>query len=106
MEHLRETNRGNLLAAELDRQQTRAASVEEAELKQRMLDCLERCTSRLEANSREIITRYYIGKERIKIENRRSLARDLGITMNALSIRACRIRDKLEACVKECTGTK
>jgi DNA-directed RNA polymerase specialized sigma24 family protein len=106
MEHLRERNRDILVAAELDRQQTRSASVEEAELKQRMLDCLERCTSRLEANSREIITRYYIGKERIKIENRRSLARDLGITMNALTIRACRIRDKLEACVKECTGTK
>jgi hypothetical protein len=40
----------------------------------------------------------------VKIENRRSLAQTLGITVNALSIRACRIRDKLESCVKKCAS--
>ena len=42
----------------------------------------------------------------VKIGNRRALADSLGITINALSIRACRIRDKLEACVKECANVK
>ena len=39
------------------------------------------------------------------IERRRSLATRLGITMNALSIRACRIRDALVACVDGCRRT-
>jgi DNA-directed RNA polymerase specialized sigma24 family protein len=75
-------------------------------LKERMLLCLDQCTKKLESSKREIILRYYMGKERVKIENRRALAHELGITVNALSIRACRIRSKLESCVKECLNTK
>jgi len=40
----------------------------------------------------------------VKIANRRSLAESLGITMNALAIRACRLRDKLAACVRQCVN--
>jgi hypothetical protein len=40
----------------------------------------------------------------VKIALRRKLAARLGVTMNALSIRACRIRDRLEACVRACSG--
>jgi RNA polymerase sigma factor (sigma-70 family) len=75
---------------------------EERAEKENRLACLERCCDNLEAASRDLITRYYYGKERAKIENRRSLAEGLGISMNALSIRACRIRDKLEDCVRKC----
>ena len=71
-----------------------------------MLDCLERCTAQLEPTSREIIPGYYFGRERAKIENRRALAQSLGISTNALTIRACRIRDKLEVCVRECAATE
>ena len=77
---------------------------EENELKDRMLNCLEQCTAKLSTQNQDIITRYYVGKERVKIENRRALAASLGITMNALSIRACRIRDRLESCVRQCAG--
>lgn len=69
-----------------------------------MLDCLERCTARLDAPNREIINGYYFGEERAKIDNRRALAQSLGISTNALTIRACRIRDKLQSCVKECAA--
>jgi RNA polymerase sigma factor (sigma-70 family) len=79
-------------------------SGEEAETKERMLDCLEHCTEKLEAASRTIIVGYYFGEQRKKIENRRSIAETLGISMNALSIRACRIRNKLENCVGQCLG--
>lgn len=77
---------------------------DEKEIKEKMLVCLEDCTGKLEPASRDIIIRYYYGEERVKIENRRSLAAGLGISMNALTIRACRIRDKLESCVGKCAG--
>jgi DNA-directed RNA polymerase specialized sigma24 family protein len=61
---------------------------------------LERCLETLSPGDRELILDYYRGDQRAKIENRRRLASLLGVTMNALSIRACRIRDALENCVK------
>ena len=51
---------------------------------------------------RDLIIQYYAGEGRAKLENRKAMAGALGITSNALSIRACRIRDKLEACVRRC----
>jgi DNA-directed RNA polymerase specialized sigma24 family protein len=82
----------------------------DAELKNRLeqrLDCLEHCLNNFDPEDRELIFQYYQGEQRIKIENRRALAARLGLTPNALSIRACRIRDKLEGCVRHCLrGTK
>ena len=74
--------------------------------KEKLLSCLEQCTQKLLPQDRNLILRYYIGKERAKIDNRRVLAEELVISMNALAIRACRIRNKLEACVTECTSNK
>lgn len=82
--------------------QPAAAETNEKEEKEKMLDCLENCTGKLDAQNREIILGYYVGEERTKIENRRAIAARLEISVNALSIRACRIRDKLETCVKKC----
>src|SRR5687767_1412855 len=107
MEHLRAARKGNALREDLRRQSHDLAPFEvddDKEAKEKLLNCLERCMGKLEMLNREIITRYYIGKERVKIDNRRALAAELGITMNALSIRACRIRDKLEDCVRRCAG--
>lgn len=106
MEHLREADREGHLMAEMAHQQNanQVEAVDDRVLKEKMLNCLEQCTRKLEPTSRQIISRYYVGQERVKIENRRALARSLGITMNALSIRACRIRDKLEDCVRECVS--
>lgn len=77
---------------------------DDKEIKEVMFNCLERCLGDLELANRDIIIRYYVGEERVKIENRRALAAGLEITMNALAIRACRIRDKLESCVRKCVG--
>jgi DNA-directed RNA polymerase specialized sigma24 family protein len=74
------------------------------DLRERMFGCLEKCLAELSANERELILEYYQGEKRAKIERRSELTTRLGITMNALSIRACRIRNKLEACVKKCSG--
>ena len=80
------------------------SATDEADEKERMFQCLEKCCQKLEPESRDLITRYYHGKEREKIENRRRMAEMLGISMNALSIRACRIRDRLEICVRKCAS--
>lgn len=69
-----------------------------------LLSCLERCLQALKADDRELILQYYRGERRVKINLRRELAARLGVTVNALSIRACRIRDRLEGCVRTCVA--
>ena len=101
MEYLR-TNEKEIAALAAIGRQANAMSPEDRDRKERMLECLDRCSGKLEASQRELIFGYYSGEQRVKIENRRSLAKTLEITVNALSIRACRIRDRLENCVKEC----
>ena len=74
----------------------------DAVAKEKLFDCLERCLSKIQPESRELILEYYRGELRAKIERRFELATSLGLTTNALSIRACRIRSKLEICVRTC----
>lgn len=81
---------------------TGASAVGTDEFKEKTLGCLEECLTKLSANDRELILDYYRGEKRAKIEHRSQMATHLGLTMNALSIRACRIRTRLEACVKAC----
>jgi DNA-directed RNA polymerase specialized sigma24 family protein len=76
----------------------------DGESKQKLLDRLDGCLAKLDGDHRELILEYYCGEAREKIERRRALADRLGLTMNALSIRACRIRERLEACVKMPVG--
>jgi DNA-directed RNA polymerase specialized sigma24 family protein len=66
------------------------------------LACLGRCLGRLKAEDRELIVEYYRDAKRARIDRRRALAATLGITMNALGIRAWRLRASLEACVGGC----
>ena len=71
-------------------------------LRERRLDCLDQCLQQLKPAQRELIVEYYADDRRQKIERRRELAKSLGITMNALGIRALRIRDGLMACMGRC----
>jgi DNA-directed RNA polymerase specialized sigma24 family protein len=68
---------------------------------ERNLGQLGRCLKRLPAADQELIIQYYEGDKRAKIEKRSRLAAEFGVTLNALSIRACRIRNKLEECVRK-----
>ena len=109
MEHLRATQKDKVIVEAVRRDSLNQDAAEnyvndEQDLKEKMLNCLEKCTLQQDLTSQKIITQYYVGKERVKIENRRALAASLNITTNALSIRACRLRDKLEACVRQCIG--
>ncbi len=46
--------------------------------------------------------KYYHDEKRAKIDYRKQLADALGIPLNALRIRAHRVRISLEKCVKDC----
>jgi DNA-directed RNA polymerase specialized sigma24 family protein len=71
---------------------------------ERRLTCLDLCLKKLSATDRELILEYYHGEQQERIQRRRQLGEKLGLSANALSIRACRIRSKVETCVKECCG--
>lgn len=79
-----------------------AKSTEAEKEVERRLECLERCMQNLDSDERSLIVNYYQGEQRTKIENRKVIAQKLGVTINALSIRACRIRTKLENCMRKC----
>ena len=74
----------------------------QTEPRERQLNCLEKCTQTLAADDRALIVRDYYGEQRIKLDNRKLLASEVGLTANALAIKACRIRDKLRGCVTAC----
>jgi len=69
---------------------------------ERRLSCLQRGLRSLPESHRELILRYYQGEKSRKIAIRRELAAELGIQLNALRIRAHRIRQKLESRVRDC----
>ena len=73
------------------------------ERKERLSQCLERCLTTLSAEERDLIYGYYFGERRAKIDNRRALAAKMGMTPNALAIRTCRIRERLEGCIRKCS---
>lgn len=74
----------------------------EDEQKEDRLRCLDRCLDELSVESRSLILKYYHDEKRAKIDYRKQLANALGIPLNALRIRAHRIRTALEKCVREC----
>jgi DNA-directed RNA polymerase specialized sigma24 family protein len=66
------------------------------------LTCLDHCLETLSKSERDIVLRYYDDGAGGKIEGRRLLAGELGISMTALRIRTHRIREQLERCVSTC----
>ncbi|MEW6212969.1 MAG: hypothetical protein AB1631_31890 [Acidobacteriota bacterium] len=68
-------------------------------------DCLNECLKKIPAESREMITEYYSEEKGEKIEHRKRLAEKMGIPLNALRIRALRVREKLGQCLDGCLKT-
>src|SRR5262245_44437262 len=79
---------------------------EEQRVNEWRLACLDECLQELSPGDRELIIAYYQGEGRTKIEARRELAARLEISISALRIKACRIRDKLEGRVNNCLKAK
>jgi RNA polymerase sigma factor (sigma-70 family) len=70
--------------------------------KERLFECLNWCLQKLPPESLRLITRYHQGEEATDKARRKELAQSLGIPLNALRIRAYRIRAGIEECVKNC----
>jgi DNA-directed RNA polymerase specialized sigma24 family protein len=66
------------------------------------LSCLDTCLEELQAEDRIVILGYYQEEKRAKINFRKQMADRLGVGINALRIRAFRIRTKLEECLIKC----
>lgn len=69
---------------------------------QARLDCLAQCLQNQPAEERQLILRYYTGERRVKIDNRKRLADELGLRLTGLRMRASRLRAKLESCTRDC----
>jgi DNA-directed RNA polymerase specialized sigma24 family protein len=66
--------------------------------------CLEKCLDGLAAGARELVLEYYEWGRRERIGSRKELGQRLGLSLNALRIRAHRIRASLERCVRDCAS--
>jgi len=82
------------------------ADEEDAVDKEQLHQCLDRCLDKLSPNDRDLILKYYRRDKQAKIEFRKELAKELGISANALKIKVYHIRKTLGACIEECLGLK
>jgi hypothetical protein len=64
--------------------------------------CLDKCLSKLAPHANHLIERYYAENKRARIDLRKGLASELGISLNTLRLRALRIREKLQTCIETC----
>lgn len=71
----------------------------DAERRERLLSSLDKCLAALTAEERGLIVSYYAGDGPSRIGARRDLAATLGLTANALTIRASRLRERLRMCL-------
>lgn len=68
-------------------------------------ECLSKCLALLPKEQHELVLDYYLNTKQLKIEHRRRMADELGLSTGALRVRAHRIRGKLEECVRRCVNS-
>ncbi|MEZ5424629.1 MAG: hypothetical protein R2747_00060 [Pyrinomonadaceae bacterium] len=71
------------------------------------LVCLRKCLAEVapDDQDRQLIIGYYDTDAGGKLKDaRRSLAEKFGLKMNALKVKACRLRSKLEKCINDCVA--
>lgn len=66
---------------------------------------LQRCLDQLDPEQRAFILRYYDSEGQDRIKSRRHMADEMGLALNALRIRAHRLRERLAACLRATVGT-
>ena len=104
---LMESRREVLRREELDEnshQENEGEEIEsdENEVKVRRLKCLNECLAEFPNDKRKILINYFDTEEKTYISKRKRLAKKLGLNLNSLRIRVCRLKSKLEKCTKEC----
>jgi len=64
--------------------------------------CLDRCLDRLAPAERRLVLGYFEGERSAKIRRRSELAREQGVSLNALRLRIHRLNVRLRECVVHC----
>jgi DNA-directed RNA polymerase specialized sigma24 family protein len=85
---------------------TATGQTDDSEVRDRWL---QRCLAEMSPNDRDLIVAYYAGTGRERIDGRARLAAALGVSENALRLRAQRLRDRLRdraAALLERAGTR
>jgi DNA-directed RNA polymerase specialized sigma24 family protein len=95
-----------------ERERERRAAVEAASITAREPEpelktdacyaCLSNCLARLPVDQRRLILEYYVDGHGSRARHRKRMAHELRIGLNALRIRACRIRRQLVMCCTRC----
>jgi DNA-directed RNA polymerase specialized sigma24 family protein len=103
LESLRQRQRESVSSSDIRAAGHSAPSLEDAaQERERTMECLERCLAARSEAERELILEYYRTDESAARVQRKRLAERLGLTSNSLSIRAWRLRHRIERCVREC----
>jgi len=69
-------------------------------------ECYENCLSKLSAESRNLVVRYYQLQDGDKTRDREALSVEMQIPINLLRVRAFRIRKKLGDCLDDCVHNR
>jgi RNA polymerase sigma factor (sigma-70 family) len=69
-------------------------------------DCLEKCLERLDPKDRALVLSYYQFSGGEKIENRKKIAAELGLSSNTLRQKVARLRSKLAECMTICKRSR
>jgi DNA-directed RNA polymerase specialized sigma24 family protein len=64
--------------------------------------CLKRCVSELPPDDQVLVFDYEEAEKQARIQKRKHLATDLGITINALRIKIFRLHKQLRECIEQC----
>jgi len=81
-------------------------SIQAEEDREATHDCLEHCLNKLSEDARKLIREYYSEDKQAKIDLRKRLADEMGISINNLRLRALRIREGLQKCIERCLASK
>lgn len=81
-------------------------AVDDVEVKEKRHLCLDKCLDKLTASSRHMIEHYYAADKKAKIDLRKQIAAEFGVSLNTLRLRALRIREKLQICIEQCLQTQ
>jgi DNA-directed RNA polymerase specialized sigma24 family protein len=108
-EHWRGAERQRLALQGLGHQQVQAESPDETLTRhdelvndEKRRRCLRRCLSLLPADSLALIRRYYGHGDILDKNQRKQLAGELNVSVNALRVRAHRIRAEVGRCIGSC----
>ena len=84
------------------RQIQQSSFTQEPQFDNTRLDCVRACLQLLPVEHYRLLMDYYQGQTRAKIDSRKRMAENTGISPHALRMRLHRIRLKLEECARDC----